>query len=88
MVGHSTIEVIILRDGTAKEVNNATNPKMGHRHIAFESMLRTFNINRIEVNADVIYNLPSKDTCLTILTVGKKYQALVYRDAKAIIVFS
>lgn len=40
------IEVIILEDGLhAKEVNHVTNPTMGNRHINYEKMLRTFEIN-------------------------------------------
>lgn len=43
------IEVMIL-DGcvTAREVNKATNPKMGIRHLNYEKSLRTFKItNRV-----------------------------------------
>ena len=88
MVGNATIEVQILPNGTtAKEVNNATNPKMGHRHIAFESMLRTFKIGRIEIE-NMIYDLPSKEQCLSILRIGKKYKALVYKDSNRIIIFA
>lgn len=39
------ITIKINEDGlTAKEVNVKTNVKMGKRHFAFESMLRTFHL--------------------------------------------
>lgn len=46
------LKVKILSDGTAKEVNQSTNRKMGKRHIAFESMLRTFVIDNLFRDGD------------------------------------
>ena len=49
------LKVKILPDGTAKEVNQSTNRKMGKRHIAFESMLRTFEIENAKQTTEAIY---------------------------------
>lgn len=38
------ITVEMTGDRTAKEVNAVTNPKMGKRHVAYESMLREFEV--------------------------------------------
>ena len=41
------IEIIAVRitgDHTAKEVNVITNPKMGKRHVNYESLLREFEV--------------------------------------------
>lgn len=66
------IQVEILSDGrSAKEINTKTNAKMGIRHVNYESMLRTFEIDKSETSA---------------VSVGQKLMAYVLPNEKILFV--